>query len=100
MSANRRPVSKENRRGVFLIILVVCVLIIALAFQCRSIAEKNAVYGEQIESLEGKIEEEKGRTESIDKLRNYTGTKAYIEKVAREKLGLVYPDEIIFVPSE
>ncbi len=83
-----------------LIILVVCILIVVLAFRCRVLADKNAAYAEQIESLEGKITEEKGRTESIEKLRDYTGTKAYTEKVAREKLGLVYPDEVIFVPSE
>lgn len=100
MSSNRRPVSKENRRGMVLIILVVCVLIIALAVRCRSLADKNAAYAEQIESLEGKISEEKGRTESIEKLKDYAGTRAYTEKIAREKLGLVYPDEVIFVPSE
>ncbi len=100
MSSNRRPVSKENRRGMVLIIMVVCILIIALAVKCRSLADKNDAYADQIEELEVKISEEEGRSESIAKLRDYSNTKAYIEKVAREKLGLVYPDEVIFVPSE
>ncbi len=83
-----------------LIILVVCILIIALAVQCRKLVDKNDAYANQIEELEEKVAEEEGRSERIDELRNYTQTRAYTEKVAREKLGLVYPDEIIFEPSE
>ncbi len=100
MSSNRHPVSKENRTGMMMIILVVCILIIALAVKCSSLAEKNEAYADQIATLEQKITEEQGRSENIESLRNYTHTNAYIEKVAREKLGLVYPDEIIFRPSE
>ncbi len=100
MSSNRHPVSKENRTGMILIILVVCILIIALAVQCASIADKNDAYAHQIENLAQKITEEQGRSEYIESFRNYTHTDAYTEKVAREKLGLVYPDEVIFRPSE
>ena len=83
-----------------LIIVVVCVIITALAVKCRSLTERNDAYARQIESLEQKITEEVGRGESIETFRKYTHTKAYIEKVAREKLGLVYPDEVIFQPQE
>ena len=83
-----------------LIIVVVCILFIALAVRCRSLAERNDAYAQQIESLEQKISEEQGRGENIEALRNYSHTNAYIEKVAREKLGLVYPDEVIFQPQE
>ena len=36
----------------------------------------------------------------LKKYDEYTHTKKYIEEVARTKLGLVYPDEIIFKPKE
>lgn len=100
MMSDRHPVTKENRRGMILIIAVVCILTVALVVKCRSLADRNDVYAVQIESLEQKISEEKGRTESIERFRNYAHTNAYIEKVAREKLGLVYPDEVIFQPKE
>jgi len=36
------------------------------------------------------------RTKSITELRAYVQTKKYAEQVARNKLGLVYPNEILF----
>ena len=100
MSSNRYPLSRENRRGMILIIFVVCIIIVALAVRCRSLADRNAAYAQQIESLEQKITEEQGRGESIESFRRYTHTNAYVEKVAREKLGLVYPEEVIFQPRQ
>ena len=55
---------------------------------------KNDAYAQQIEMLQQQITEENDRTENIEEFRSYTKTDPYIEKVAREKLGLVYPDEI------
>ena len=100
MSSNRYPVSRENRRGMIMIIVVVCIIITALAVKCRSLSDKNDAYAQQIATLEDKISEEEGRGESIETFRNYTHSNAYIEMVAREKLGLVYPDEVIFQPQE
>lgn len=48
--------------------------------------------------LERLIEEEKNRTVEIADYRAYIETKSYIEEIAREVLGLVYKDEIIFKP--
>ncbi|MBP3872754.1 MAG: septum formation initiator family protein [Lachnospiraceae bacterium] len=100
MRSNRQPVSRETRRGMILIIVVVGITILALAIRCRSLADKNDTYAQQIESLEQKITDEQDRGESIETFRGYTHTNAYIEKVAREKLGLVYPDEVIFQPAQ
>lgn len=100
MSSNRYPVSRENRRGMVLIIVVVCIIIVALTVKCRALADRNEVYGQQIETLEQKITEEEERGEKIEAFRRYTHTDAYVEKVAREKLGLVYPDEVIFQRQE
>lgn len=48
--------------------------------------------------LEHMIAEEQKRTETIADYRAYVQTKSYIEEIAREVLGLVYKDEIIFRP--
>ena len=100
MSSDRYPVSRENRRGMVLIVAVVCIIIVALTVKCRALADRNDVYAQQIETLEQKITEEEGRGESIESFRRYTRTNAYIEKAAREKLGLVYLDEAIVQPQE
>ena len=46
--------------------------------------------------LEAQIEAETNRAEEIDELEEYVGTEEYVEDVAKEKLGLVYPNEILF----
>ena len=41
------------------------------------------------------IEEQERRSEEIEEYRKYTQTKQYVEDLAKERLGLVYKDEII-----
>lgn len=43
--------------------------------------------------------EEEERTLAIEERQAYVQTRSYLEDVAREVLGLVYKDEIIFRPS-
>ena len=42
------------------------------------------------------IQDEKVRAGEIKDLQKYIDSDEYIEKIARDKLGLVYKDEIIF----
>ena len=43
--------------------------------------------------------EEEARAKAIEERRAYVQTRSYMEDVAREVLGLVYKDEIIFRPG-
>ena len=45
------------------------------------------------------IQEEKLKSEQLTKVRSEITTSTYIEEVAREKLGLVMPNEIVFVDA-
>ncbi len=63
------------------------------------IQEKNAKEKQYIELLE-RLQEEKERSDYLTERRAYMQTTRYIEEMAREKLGLVYKDEIIFRPNE
>ena len=99
-SKNSRPVSDANRRGMRLIAVVVLIMVIALAVRCRSLINKNETYAQQIDMLEQQITEENDRTVNIEEFRDYTKTDPYIEKVGREKRGLVDPDESIFQPED
>ena len=54
---------------------------------------------EQQEELQSQIDKAKERADEIDDLEEYVGSDSYTEEVAREKLGLVYPDEIILEPE-
>lgn len=50
----------------------------------------------QKDDLESRIEEEKQKREEYNNQMEYYSTDEYIEKIAREQLGLVMPDEIVF----
>ncbi|MGJ0688003.1 FtsB family cell division protein [Mediterraneibacter gnavus] len=57
-------------------------------------------YEEQAASLQEEIQSEKERQKEIDSLEEYVKTDEYIKEVAREKLGLIDPNEIIFKPNK
>lgn len=57
-------------------------------------------YQSQSKELDLKIEEEKKRTEEIKEYRDYVTTDEYIEEIARDKLGLVYNDEVLLKAKE
>ena len=50
----------------------------------------------QKDALEEKIEDEKTKKEDYENQMEYYTTDEYIEKIAREQLSLVKPDEIVF----
>ena len=47
-------------------------------------------------ALQAQIDAEKQRAEEIELLRKRSQTKEYYEEIAKEKLGLVNGDEIVF----
>lgn len=51
----------------------------------------------KIAELEQKIEYEKNRIDEIENMKTKVDSDEYIEKVARDKLGMIKRDEIVFV---
>lgn len=49
--------------------------------------------------IEEQIQREKEKQVVLLKNKDYYQSDAYIEKIARDRLGLIMPDEIIFVPK-
>ncbi len=90
--------SKKRRAGTgkALITLMVIVLAVILTFQIVRLNNKNQAYQEQEELLSAQLDEEEQRAEDLKEQEAYIGTDAYVEEVARTKLGMVYPDEILF----
>ena len=52
---------------------------------------------DKIAELDAKIEYEQQRANEVDNLKENVNSDEYIEKVAREKLGMVKKDEIVFI---
>ncbi len=76
--------------------LVVMLLLGILLWQGKALEQELARYKEQERSLTKKVEEEKARTEEIDRQKEYMQTDEYMEETARDRLGLVKDNEIIF----
>jgi cell division protein DivIC len=71
-------------------------LIVVVSVGKRDISRRQAEYDKKEERLLEQIEAENKRAEEIAEYEKYTKTKKYAEEVAKEKLGLVKEDEIIF----
>lgn len=95
----KRTVAKGSRRGMFLIGTVVIVLMVIMFVKGKRLEGKNDAYASQIQTLREQMTEEEDRAEQIKQYKAYTKTDAYTEKAAREKFGLVYPDEVVFKPA-
>lgn len=87
---------QKHRASVLAISAVLLLLIAVVSVNSVSLLAKNKEYIAQQEELEEKIQAEKERAEEIAELEEYVGTNEYIEQTARDKLGLIYGDEILF----
>ena len=63
-----------------------------MVYSCK----KQEVYAQKEQQLQEQIDAETKRSEEIEEYRKYTQTQKYVEEVAKEKLGLVNENEIIF----
>ncbi|MDO4614189.1 MAG: septum formation initiator family protein [Lachnospiraceae bacterium] len=96
----KKRLSGRDRAGVYLITFVVCTLFCVLLTQGMQL-RKSLIAGEQTRSeIQAEIEEEEERTASINELKEYMQTDDYVRQVAKERLGLVEKDEIIFIEAE
>ena len=86
----------QQRLSVLLISCVIVILAVVLSVASISLHTKNKNYKAQEAELMKQLEQEELRAEEIDELEEYVGTDEYVEDVAKEKLGLVYPNEILF----
>lgn len=98
--ARRRRVAyrkkTQNWLGMFLVSLVVLMIMISVAVKGMELGRKVDSRKAEIEQLDAQIEDERKRSQEIERFGKEVQTKGYIENIAREKLGLVYKDEILF----
>ena len=96
--ARRRVAYQKRKQNKFamLVTLVLLMLIIVVNIRKGELKEKQEAYAARQEELQEKIDQEEARAEEIKEYEKYTQTQKYIEDMAKEKLGLVYEDEIVF----
>lgn len=74
------------------------VLLLAIILTVGSISQKQKLdeRKDQQAVLEEQVEEERQRAEELDELEEYVGTDEYVEDVAKDKMGMIKENEIIF----
>lgn len=85
-----------HKRSMLAVSFVILLLVVVLSVNAVTLKAKDRTYQAQEQELKRQIEEEKQRSQEIDKLEQYVGTDEYVEEVAKDKLGLVNEGEIIF----
>lgn len=92
----RKKCMRQHKKSVFAVCAVIALLFVVVSVSSITLRAKDRNYEAQELELQEQIEEEKARAEEIDSLDEYVGSDEYVEEVAKEKLGLVHENEIIF----
>ena len=100
MSKTRRAWKRKKRLELRLITMTILCLLVVASFGKMKLRNKNEAYQLREEQLMAELEEEQSRTEEIEDLKKYVQTKKYVEDIAKERLGLVYENEILFKATE
>ena len=96
----RRKDKWTNRMAMLGITLVVLSLAVAVNIRGASLRQKDLEYQLREETLSKQYADEEKRAKELEEYRIYVQTKQYVEKVAKEKLGLVNKDEILLKPAD
>ncbi len=82
------------KRGVLcVLVLYMCYLFVAQQFDLSRLGKENDV-------LDGQIAEAQAAHEDLTQEKQNAETPEYIERVAREKLGYMKPEEKVFIDSK
>ncbi len=87
---------RQNRLGMFLVSAVVIMLLVVVSVNSFLLRQKQDVYAAREAELDELIAAEEERASELEEFKKYTQTQAYVEEVAKEKLGLVREGEIVF----
>ncbi len=87
---------EQNIMSMFLASFVVIIILIVVGVNAVSLGRRLVENKKKLAVLQQELRLEQERAEDIEEYRKYTQTDAYIEEVAREKLGLIYEGETVF----
>ncbi len=95
-----RNTKVKRKNGLKIIAVAVLVLFGVITYSSIRLQAEERALEKRKSELEAQLQTEKERSEELEEQRAYMQTFRYIEEIAREVLGLVYPDETIVRPAE
>lgn len=103
MKEKLRRRKSTRRQSRYASLLIVAAVVLVCIFSVMRVSKLNAKSKELTateKELSKKIELAYKEKEELAALEAYMKTPKYIEDVAKDKLGLVYPDEIVIKPAQ
>ncbi len=97
--SRKRKKKKNIRKEIPVIFAAVVIMCIIIGIRSLTLYKESCELAKKQEALAVRIESEEKRKEELEDLEKYMKTKKYMEEVAKSKLGLVYPDEILIQPD-
>ena len=95
-SKRARRMRGREKRALLVMGLIVGSVGITLTVRGNALNQQIQQNSLKESALEQQLEDETKRTEEIQELEQYMQSDEYIEKIAREKLGLLKENEILF----
>lgn len=90
---------RQSRTVTLLIVVAVVFVCVTSIVRAASLHEKSRQLAETEKSMELRVEQAKEEQSALDAQEQYMQTNEYIEDVAKDKLGLVHPDELVIRPE-
>ena len=88
--------SGKNRRALLVFCVAFWIMIFSVVFSiCWMQWRKYTAFTPQLLSVAQEMDREQAKGTRLEEERAYNESDSYVEKVAREHLGLVLPDEIL-----
>ena len=94
--ASEKKIRKKSYSGRAIILFLVGFMAVVGISVYSQMDKYNALKADEAEILES-IEEEKERSVALKAEQEYYTSDAYIEGIARQQLGLIMPDERVFI---
>ena len=86
----------QNRFSMFLVSLVIVMILVVVTVKSVDLLGKIDERTAQVGQLQSQIDAEQDRAREIEEFGKEVQTKGYIEQIARDLLGLMYENEIMF----
>ncbi len=103
MAKSRKKGSVRYRQSAvvtFLVVVAVIFVCVTTIVHATSLHAKSRQLAETEKTMELRVEQAKQEQTALDAQEKYMQTNEYIEDVAKDKLGLVHPDELVIRPEK
>lgn len=96
----KRSTKRQSSFATFLIVVAVVLVCVFSVIRVSNLYNKSKELSNSEYALVQKVETAELEKENLIAQEQYMKTNKYIEDVAKDKLSLVYPDEIVIKPME